>query len=241
MPYAPGDLAGALARKGGLEARHDALVVSGFSHSEGRYLEGLSPESRKRIILLNRRLPGFAGVAHNEAAAGRLLAEAALSSGSYGLFILYAFEPESSPVRRERARSIAETLRRSGAKAQFVEPMKGQTSREAAEAVLELRGGKPTVIFAPHDAVAAEVLSAARRLGLDIPGEVGITGWDSEPVARWVTPELTTMDTRLYDLAKAAFTMARKLKAGEEPETQVWQASLVRGGTLLLASALKQE
>lgn len=61
----------------------------------------------------------------------------------------------------------------------------------AAERLLAMRP-LPTAIFACNDEVAAAVLSTAHRLGLEIPSDLSLAGFDDSPVARSVWPQITT-------------------------------------------------
>ena len=70
----------------------------------------------------------------------------------------------------------------------------------------ELLGAKrhPTAIFAANDDSAAGVMVAARELGLDIPRDVSIVGFDDSWVAKSVWPYLTTIHQPIEAMAKAA-------------------------------------
>jgi len=50
----------------------------------------------------------------------------------------------------------------------------------------------PTAIFACNDEMAVAVQATAQRLGLKIPQDLSIAGFDDAPLARTVWPELTT-------------------------------------------------
>jgi LacI family transcriptional regulator len=50
----------------------------------------------------------------------------------------------------------------------------------------------PTAVFACNDEVAAAVLSTAHRLGLEIPDDFSLAGFDDSPLARSVFPQITT-------------------------------------------------
>jgi len=50
----------------------------------------------------------------------------------------------------------------------------------------------PTAIFACNDEMAVAVLATAQRMGIKIPEELSLAGFDDAPLARTVWPELTT-------------------------------------------------
>src|SRR3979411_484903 len=53
-------------------------------------------------------------------------------------------------------------------------------------------GERPTAIFAASDQMAFGVYEAARQLGLRVPDDVSVVGFDDLPQARWSSPPLTT-------------------------------------------------
>lgn len=83
----------------------------------------------------------------------------------------------------------------------------GEFIFEAAEAgTRELLGlgDRPTAIFASSDYMAAGVLKAAISMGVSVPGELSICGFDDNPIARYLTPTLTTMRHPVHNLAEHA-------------------------------------
>jgi LacI family transcriptional regulator len=70
----------------------------------------------------------------------------------------------------------------------------------------------PTAIFAANDDMALGALTEAQRLGIAVPGDVAIVGFDDSRAATLVWPELTTVRQPLAEMAMAAVAM---LLAGE--------------------------
>lgn len=75
----------------------------------------------------------------------------------------------------------------------------------------------PTAIFAGNDLQALGVYRAARELGLRVPDDLSVVGYDDLPVARWVGPELTTVHQPLAAMADAATRLLLTLAAGQTP------------------------
>ncbi|SEH01835.1 LacI family transcriptional regulator/LacI family transcriptional regulator, xylobiose transport system transcriptional regulator [Nonomuraea solani] len=73
----------------------------------------------------------------------------------------------------------------------------------------------PTAIFACNDGQAMGVYRAAYRLGLRIPDDLSVVGFDDLPSTQWTTPPLTTIRQPLAEMAAAATTMLLKLAQGE--------------------------
>ena len=80
-------------------------------------------------------------------------------------------------------------------------------SGETCGAQLLALESRPTAIFAANDDMAAGVLRIANRLGVDVPGELSITGFDDIPLARQVEPALTTIRQPLVRMAERAARM----------------------------------
>lgn len=76
------------------------------------------------------------------------------------------------------------------------------------------RSDRPTAIFAGSDIQAMGVLRAARQLGLDVPGDLSVVGYDNVPMAAWLGPALTTVNQPLRDMADAATRMLLDLSRG---------------------------
>ncbi|MFH7337955.1 LacI family DNA-binding transcriptional regulator [Streptomyces hygroscopicus] len=78
------------------------------------------------------------------------------------------------------------------------------------------RPDRPTAVFAGNDLQAVGLYEAARELGLRIPEDLSVVGFDDLPVARWVGPPLTTVRQPLTEMAEAAARLV--LELGSAPE-----------------------
>ncbi|MER5458081.1 LacI family DNA-binding transcriptional regulator [Micromonospora sp. NPDC002389] len=86
---------------------------------------------------------------------------------------------------------------------------------EVAALDLLSRPNPPTAIFAANDLQALGVYQAARRLGLRIPTDVSVAGFDDLPLAALVDPPLTTVHQPLVEMAVMATELALALGRGE--------------------------
>lgn len=77
----------------------------------------------------------------------------------------------------------------------------------AAANILLNRPERPTAVFAGNDDMALGVMAAAQRLGLAVPGELSIAGFDDSPAARLVWPPLTTVRQPKTEMARVAVEM----------------------------------
>lgn len=88
------------------------------------------------------------------------------------------------------------------------------SGKKAAQLLLRERP-MPTAIIASNDDMAAGAIVAARELGLDVPRDVSVVGFDDSPIAAHTWPPLTTMRQPISKMASAAaFTLIDQV-AGE--------------------------
>jgi LacI family transcriptional regulator len=102
--------------------------------------------------------------------------------------------------------------------------------REAAESLLA-RADRPDAIACANDLIAIGVLDAARKLGLSVPDELAVTGYDDIDAASLVHPALTTVVNPAREVGRACGeALLRQLAANEsEPARELVIAnSLVR-------------
>jgi LacI family transcriptional regulator len=70
--------------------------------------------------------------------------------------------------------------------------------------ILLSRAERPTAIFAINDEMAAGVLHVARQLGIEVPAELSVAGFDDDPLARCTYPQLTTVRQPVRAMAELA-------------------------------------
>ena len=73
----------------------------------------------------------------------------------------------------------------------------------------------PTAIFAANDQSALGVLDAANEVGLRVPDDLSVVGFDNIPLATCSMPGLTTVDQSVSEMGYVATTMLIKLIQGE--------------------------
>jgi LacI family transcriptional regulator len=76
----------------------------------------------------------------------------------------------------------------------------------AARAILKLRP-RPTAIFAANDAMAIGAISAIREEGLTVPDDVAVAGFDDIPIARYVSPPLSSVHVPIAQLGERALEL----------------------------------
>ncbi|MFD3520841.1 LacI family DNA-binding transcriptional regulator [Streptomyces sp. NPDC058653] len=105
-------------------------------------------------------------------------------------------------------------------------------AREAAERALGGPGPRPTALICDSDVLAAGAVKAARKLGLRVPEDLSVTGFDDSGLATAVEPELTTVRLPAERVGRHGMSALLAILDGREPENPVLPVSLViRGST----------
>ena len=157
----------------------------------------------------------------DERASGRMATEHLLELGhrQVGFVAGMAF----AQATREKQAGRADALREAGldpdqniAHASFTV----DGGREALRAVLEhTNGGRPTGVICSNDLMAIGAMQEAAALGLRIPDDLSIVGFDGIEAATWTQPLLTTVVQPIDEIAETAVAALRTLI--DEPQQAV--------------------
>jgi DNA-binding LacI/PurR family transcriptional regulator len=104
----------------------------------------------------------------------------------------------------------------------------------ARDAALELLRAHPelTAVFCDDDLVAAGAYLAARELGVRIPQDLSVVGFDGLDIGRVLDPPVTTVVADAEALGRVAFELLLAQLAGKRPRSRVMAVELaVRGST----------
>jgi DNA-binding LacI/PurR family transcriptional regulator len=74
------------------------------------------------------------------------------------------------------------------------------------------------VVIAANDMVAIGVMRGAVERGVEVPGDLSVTGWDNYEVGRFLLPPLTSVEIDLEGLGRNA--MVRLVKAVADRDLQ---------------------
>lgn len=158
-------------------------------------------------------------------AAGREVSKYLIDLGHCRIGFIQGVPERASPS--DRYRGFLSALKDAGFQGGQVE--QSQFTFDAGLAAAKRLLGvadRPTAILCANDDIAAGALSAAHELGLSVPGELSIVGFDDTPIASITWPKLTTVRMPIIDMAQAAVEMlsaaivARKTGTAIEQETR---------------------
>ena len=108
------------------------------------------------------------------------------------------------------------------------------TESRGYEAALELLTStlKPTAIFAASDATAFGVLGAAQALGVRVPQDLSVVGFDDLPISAYMNPTLTTVRQPLREMGVlAAQRLISHLQTGKPGGSIQLKTELITRGS----------
>ena len=131
--------------------------------------------------------------------------------------IAFVKGPEQNADASERLRGFRQAIGDAGSE------VPGDFSEESGYAAAQqlLQAAKrPRAIFAANDAMAIGALSALREAAVAVPDQIALAGFDDVPIARYLTPPLTTIGVEIAELGRRAFEMLERRSREESVETQ---------------------
>lgn len=147
------------------------------------------------VVLFNRGLPGsgLSSVTSANRAGGRKVAEFLVAGGHRRIAHIGGLQSASTGL--DRWTGFREALAEAGGEVHAL--AEGGFDREraalAARAMMDAPA-PPDAIFVANDHMALGVLDELRHgMGIDVPGEVSVVGYDDVPAAAWKAYDLTTI------------------------------------------------
>lgn len=224
-------------------AGYSPLFVSGHwkTETEARCIEVLRSRRVDGIILLTGRLtdqalrahaktlpmvvtgrqlkaPGLVSLNFDNFEGGRMATQHLIDQGHKRIAFICG-DPEQSDAT-ERLRGYRAALEAS--KLPFVPSLvvpggfQEYRGQDAVEHLTKTRQ-RYTAIFSANDQMAIGVVLALNRLGLQVPRDVSLIGFDDLPIAPFVMPPLSTVHQPAYELGQLAASAMLQLLAGTKP------------------------
>ncbi len=181
-----------------------------------------------KIVVVDRRVEGLPAVEADNFGGGLELTRHLLGLGYHR--IAYISGPPEVSTAKARVAGFQQALAEAGLAPVVIEH--GEFTYESGyeHARQILRGYRVDAIMAGNDLIAIGVLQAAEDLGVRIPKDLGITGFDHTPLLSLVRPKLTTVEVPAYQLGEE---VARQLLEGRGEDLTL-PVRLIPGGTCCL-------
>jgi LacI family transcriptional regulator len=167
----------------------------------------------------------YDAVVINNFEAGYKVANHLIEQGHYCIAFIGGFE-NSHPSFVDRRHGYLQALRDKGITEHYIVDCSYNDPQAVAETMRRIRQDRPetTAIMACNDKVAVELIQAANELGIAIPDDISIIGFDNIIMADRITPPLTTMNVDKVSLGRLGVELL--LYRSRFPESAVMQAVL---------------
>ena len=195
------------------------------------------------VVLFNRIMAsGSAGavssVCSDNVGGGRDIARFLVAGGHQRIAYIAGREDSSTNLERERGfrDGLAELGQRIYARA--IGNYDVDQARQAALDLFANAADRPDAVFVAGDLMAIVVLDTLRHeLGLAVPQDVSVVGFDNVPQAAWASYELTTFEQPVQPMVEATVELLQSyLRQAQTPPSR----NLVVPGQLIIRQSARQ-
>lgn len=180
-------------------------IVMAWVHVDLAVVEVIQ-RAQKPLVLLaadNEEIPGVDQVSVDDGAGARVATQHLIARGARRVAMITG----PAGTSRDRVKGYADALVAAGIGYDPSLTREGAWLRDGGRAaMLSLMSAepRPDAIFCANDLMAIGAMDAARELGLRIPEDVALAGFDDIDAAALVTPPLTTVVNPAYEIGEAA-------------------------------------
>jgi LacI family transcriptional regulator len=210
----------------------DGLLLSSV-HSPGHDFVKSLPAGGLPVLLLNRHAnAGYPFVAGDDYRGGYLAGRHLIERGYTRIAIVAG--PTHASTAQDRLAGFQHAIEEAGLSlpAGYIQHSTFHVEGGITAATRLLKGPEPPqAVFTVSDTLAFGVLGAARDLGLRIPDDLALVGYNDIPVAAQLPVPLTTVRTPAEQIGAEGFRRLLALGAGEEIESVRLPVELVIRGT----------
>ena len=203
------------------EKSADGIIFSGGTIHGEKVLSSLK-ELRERVVVIGRHRVDFPAVVIDNIG-GAVRATQHLIELNHKR-IGFIGGPNKSTSSRDRLSGYKNTLIQNGCPIDRNLIKKGDlTPRSGYLLAKELvQKERLTAIFAANDQMAFGAIRAAKELGLRVPIDLSVMGFDNIPFSSYFDPSLTTVEIPMYPIGTAAMEMLVNLISEKNAEKLRW-------------------
>lgn len=220
-----------------LQYQVDGIIITSAALS--RDMANLCIQNETPIILFNRFVPGLnaSSVYCDNIEAGRIAAQYLWEKGHKN--IAYIGYEKDAASEMERKIGFYGKLREYGIY-NVIEERADFAYESGYKAVIRLfqQENQPKAIFCSSDLIAMGAMDAVRlEMGLKVPEDVSIIGFDNIPMAAWPSYDLTTIHQPVDELGDQTMEVLTQLieNPGAGPITKMLRMELIERGSTGLA------
>ncbi|WP_206454559.1 LacI family DNA-binding transcriptional regulator [Aurantimonas marina] len=214
----------------------DGLLLIGTARPQATY-DFLRQRSVPYVIAWSHRANDgncYAGFDNRNAA--RALAERVIGYGHRAIAMI-AGETQGNDRAADRVAGVRDAVTAAGMDAGATSVVEAPYSLEEggdAFAALMRRNNPPSAVICGNDVLAVGAMTKAREIGLSIPRDVSIVGFDDIDLALVVQPQLTTVHVPHRRMGEAAARLLLQLRDGHpNVESTILETHIVERGSLI--------
>jgi DNA-binding LacI/PurR family transcriptional regulator len=224
-----------------LQYHVDGIVLAATTLSSA--LARSCADAQIPVVLFNRVMASGGGgavssVRSDNVAGGRALADFLVAGGHRRVAFIAGNEESSTNLERERG--FREGLAAAGLHI-WARGTGNYDFAQARRAALEVFGGpgqRPDAVFVASDHMAFAVIDALRQeLGLRVPEDVSVVGFDNVPQADWGAYRLTTFEQPVAPMIEATVALLQEHLHGDGP---VQARNVVVPGSLVVRGSARR-
>ncbi len=191
------------------------------------------------LVVIHRTVPGFEPrcLQIDNRAGARLAARYLIDSGHREFGIITG--PPGNPESNERRDGFLGTLAAAGIAVPAERIVIGDFQIDSGRhgmANLLATNHTMSAVFCLNDQMALGALDYCRAVGIAVPEQISLMGFDNVDISSLVHPRLSTIACPIDELAKSAARLALDLASGQQPE----QAPLLFPPTLVMRDSVRQ-
>jgi LacI family transcriptional regulator len=195
-----------------MQGRVDGIVILSSPGVDADFLKANLPEGLPTVLLNSDVKGGAAAVLNIDNFAGTYAMVRHLAGLGHTRIAFIAGPKDNFDARQREAGFRAAMAKLvPGAPPTVVRGDFGESSGYLAGSQLLAAKTRPQAVFAANDMMAVGCLQAFKEAGLDVPGDIALAGFDDIPIARYVTPPLSTVRVRIAELGKNAMDLLADL------------------------------
>ncbi len=186
--------------------KEDYKIIIGNSNfeyiNEKKYIEKMG----KKIVCVDRVSPNFKGkYVKNNNYDITFKAITQLYNNGYEEFIFVSEDLDKSSTRIERKNGFIDAIKSIGANSHILKVQDELSYIDLSKELMKyINISKKVAIFSAHGRVLQKVFRAIKHIGLDVPNQVGIIGFDNWNWTIYASPSVTTIDQPTYQEGKHA-------------------------------------
>lgn len=204
----------------------DGVVIACVDFSQPGVLE--LARSKLPVVTIDHVVDNCATISSNNVDGMKILTQYVLSRGHRKVAFIHG---KSSSTTSERMAGYFRAMEEAGIEVpdEYIRDIHYLDDEEAYTTTMELLAlaDRPTCIMYPDDYSCIGGINAIRDMGLSIPDDISVTGYDGVPIAKMISPKITTYQQNMIEIGKTAAD--KVIEMIERPRTAIKNNTVIDG------------